>query len=139
MTIHFVGHLPNGGASQHWSEVTASSLIGVDEEGNVIVYQECLSLIDPASGGFPIIEATYTNEFIPDIHYFCRVPHLNSEALKRALLNNALINLEKRQTEQRKTGESIYTEKVIFWMLQVIELTQNELLTIKERKRLKTL
>ena len=34
--IHFVGHLPNGGASQHWSEVTASSLIGVDEEGNVI-------------------------------------------------------------------------------------------------------
>ena len=31
-----LGHLPNGGASQHWAEVTASSLIGVDEDGNVM-------------------------------------------------------------------------------------------------------
>ena len=34
--ICHLGHLPNGGASQHWAEVTASSLIGVDEDGNVI-------------------------------------------------------------------------------------------------------
>jgi len=43
------GHLPNGGASQHWAEVTASSLIGVDGEGNVI---------EPGNvGGYPELSA----------------------------------------------------------------------------------
>ena len=45
----YSGHLPNGGASQHWAEVTASSLIGVDGEGNVI---------EPGNvGGYPELSA----------------------------------------------------------------------------------
>ena len=45
----YLGHLPNGGASQHWAEVTASSLIGVDREGNVI---------EPGNvGGYPELSA----------------------------------------------------------------------------------
>ena len=49
LLISFSGHLPNGGASQHWAEVTASSLIGVDGDGNVV---------EPGNvGGYPELSA----------------------------------------------------------------------------------
>ena len=38
------GNLPDGSA-QHWSEVTASSLIGLDESGNVVEEGKLVGLI----------------------------------------------------------------------------------------------
>ena len=63
------GHLPNGGASQHWSEVTASSLIGVDEEGIVI---------EPGNiGGTPELSAKCIHLGIRQVRPDAKVRHPN--------------------------------------------------------------